>query len=64
VTLLGGLIASCRRTIIEGDSYRVCESEQETVARRRKDEFRCFALAAGFQSRAACQLGADSLCGQ
>ncbi len=36
VTLLDRLLHHADVTVIEGDSYRVRESEQETVARRRK----------------------------
>ena len=36
VTLLDRLLHHADCTVIEGNSYRVCESEQETSARRRK----------------------------
>ena len=36
VTLLDRLLHHADVTVIEGDSYRVRESEQETAARRRK----------------------------
>ena len=36
VTLLDRLLHHADVTVIEGDSYRVHESEQETMARRRK----------------------------
>ena len=36
VTLLDRLLHHAGVTVIEGDSYRVRESEQETMARRRK----------------------------
>lgn len=36
VTLLDRLLHHAEVTVIEGDSYRVRESEQETAARRRK----------------------------
>jgi len=36
VTLLDRLLHHAEVTVIEGDSYRVRESERETAARRRK----------------------------
>ena len=36
VTLLDRLLHHADVTVIEGDSYRVRESERETAARRRK----------------------------
>jgi hypothetical protein len=36
VTLLDRLLHHADVTVIEGDSYRLLESEQETAARRRK----------------------------
>ena len=36
ITLLDRLLHHADVTVIEGDSYRVRESEQETAARRRK----------------------------
>src|SRR5438067_1892925 len=36
VTLLDRLLHHAEVTVVEGDSYRVRESEQETAARRRK----------------------------
>jgi hypothetical protein len=52
--LLDRLLHHAHVTVIEGDSYRVHESEQETAARRERNKFRRFPVAAGCQSGAVC----------
>jgi hypothetical protein len=61
VTLLDCLLHHADVTVIEGDSYRVPESEQETAARwRKKNDHRRLAVAAGFQPSIVCLFGAGA----
>jgi len=62
VTLLDRLLHHADVTVIEGDSYRKRESEQETAARRRRKKWTPAAsVAAGLQPGAVRLCGADAL---
>ena len=63
VTLLDRLLHHAEVTKIEGDSYRVRESEQETAARRRKKMTPAGStVAPGLQPGVVRLFGADALC--